>query len=98
MTTDDLLTPLLRGDRRALSRAITLVESTRPDHRDRAGRLIAALPDSTALRRLFGADTWTCGKGAAIPWAASAVSTTWVFQAVVKASVACISEQPPQAR
>ncbi|WP_042252697.1 methylmalonyl Co-A mutase-associated GTPase MeaB [Paracoccus sp. PAMC 22219] len=48
--TDDLLTPLLRGDRRALSRAITLVESTRPDHRDRAGRLIAALPDSTALR------------------------------------------------
>ncbi|TYP68264.1 LAO/AO transport system kinase [Stutzerimonas stutzeri] len=50
MTTDDLLTPLLRGDRRALSRAITLVESTRPDHRDRAGRLIAALPDSTALR------------------------------------------------
>ena len=50
------------------------------------------------LRRLFGADTWTCGRGAAIPWAASAVSTTWVFQAVVKASVACISEQPPQAR
>ena len=48
--TDDLLTPLLQGDRRALSRAITLVESTRPDHRDRAGRLIAALPDSTALR------------------------------------------------
>ena len=48
--TDDLLTPLLRGDRRALSRAITLVESTRPDHRDRAQALIAALPDSRALR------------------------------------------------
>ncbi len=48
--TDDLLTPLLQGDRRALSRAITLVESTRPDHRDRAQALIAALPDRGALR------------------------------------------------
>lgn len=48
--TDELLAPLLRGDRRALSRAITLVESTRPDHRDRAQALIAALPDRTALR------------------------------------------------
>ena len=48
--TDELLTPLLAGDRRALSRAITLVESTRPDHRDRAQALIAALPEGQALR------------------------------------------------
>ena len=39
------------GDRRALARAITLVESTRPDHRAAAVRLLAALPaDRQALR------------------------------------------------
>ena len=47
---DDLLTPLVDGDRRALSRAITLIESTRADHRDRAVSLLAALPDRQALR------------------------------------------------
>ncbi|MFV0301075.1 MAG: methylmalonyl Co-A mutase-associated GTPase MeaB [Paracoccus sp. (in: a-proteobacteria)] len=47
---DELLTPLLNGDRRALSRAITLIESTRADHRDRATRLLSDLPDSQALR------------------------------------------------
>ncbi|TGN51543.1 methylmalonyl Co-A mutase-associated GTPase MeaB [Paracoccus liaowanqingii] len=47
---DDLLAGLTGGDRRALSRAITLVESTRPDHRARAEALIAALPDRQALR------------------------------------------------
>ena len=31
------------GDRRALARAITLIESTRPDHRDAAERLVARL-------------------------------------------------------
>ena len=31
---------LRQGDRRALARAVTLVESTRPDHRDEAERLI----------------------------------------------------------
>ena len=40
--TDPLLAPLLDGDRRALARAITLVESTRPDHRDRAAALLDA--------------------------------------------------------
>lgn len=50
MTDDPLLHPLLDGDRRALSRAITLVESTRPDHRARAMALLAALPDRQALR------------------------------------------------
>lgn len=40
------------GDRRALARAITLVESTRADHRDAARRLLAALPapERPALR------------------------------------------------
>lgn len=47
---DDLLADLTEGNRRALSRAITLVESTRPDHRARATDLIAALPDTQALR------------------------------------------------
>ena len=47
---DDLLTKLIMGDRRALSRAITLIESTRPDHREDAIRLIGQLPDRQALR------------------------------------------------
>ncbi|WP_103257973.1 methylmalonyl Co-A mutase-associated GTPase MeaB [Tabrizicola aquatica] len=39
------------GDRRALARAITLVESARPDHRDQALALLAALrPGPQALR------------------------------------------------
>lgn len=47
---DKLLEPLTRGDRRALSRAITLIESTRPDHRERAISLISQLPERQALR------------------------------------------------
>ncbi|TFL17686.1 methylmalonyl Co-A mutase-associated GTPase MeaB [Jannaschia formosa] len=43
MTDDPLHRPLLEGDRRALSRAITLVESTRTDHRARAAALLDAL-------------------------------------------------------
>jgi GTPase len=43
VTVDPLIRDLRRGDRRALARAITLVESTRPDHRDEAERLIEAL-------------------------------------------------------
>lgn len=35
------------GDRRALARAITLVESTRPDHRARAAEVLEALMGST---------------------------------------------------
>src|SRR5699024_2650889 len=39
------------GNRRALARAITLIESTRPDHRANAIRLLDALPtDREALR------------------------------------------------
>ncbi|MFO1162110.1 MAG: methylmalonyl Co-A mutase-associated GTPase MeaB [Reyranellaceae bacterium] len=40
---DPLLSPLLAGDRRALAQAITLVESTRADHRERADALLANL-------------------------------------------------------
>lgn len=46
---DELTKPLTQGDRRALSRAITLVESTRPDHRARAVALLAELPSRQAL-------------------------------------------------
>lgn len=47
---DELTQPLIQGDRRALSRAITLIESTRPDHRARARALLAELPRRQALR------------------------------------------------
>ena len=40
---DPLLKPLLAGDRRALAQAITLIESTRADHRERADALLAEL-------------------------------------------------------
>ncbi|MCW1917222.1 methylmalonyl Co-A mutase-associated GTPase MeaB [Rhodobacter sp. KR11] len=41
---------LTQGDRRALARAITLVESARPDHRAQALELLTALPPRPALR------------------------------------------------
>jgi LAO/AO transport system kinase len=40
---DPLFSPLLAGDRRALAQAITLIESTRGDHRERADALLGAL-------------------------------------------------------
>ena len=40
---DPLLEPLLSRDRRALAQAITLVESTRSDHRERADALLAEI-------------------------------------------------------
>jgi len=43
VTTEELIAALRRGDRRALARAITLIESTRPDHRDEAERLVELL-------------------------------------------------------
>ena len=43
MTVDPLLEPLLAGDRRALAQAITLIESTRSDHRERADALLGTL-------------------------------------------------------
>jgi LAO/AO transport system kinase len=41
--TDDLAAAVCGGDRTALSRAITLVESTRPDHREQAQQLLLRL-------------------------------------------------------
>src|SRR4249919_1409168 len=50
---DPLLVPLLAGDRRALAQAITLIESTRADHRERADALLAAvLPRAAKSIRL----------------------------------------------
>jgi LAO/AO transport system kinase len=42
-----LAAAVLRGDRRAVARAVTLVESTRPDHRRAAEALIATLLPAT---------------------------------------------------
>ncbi|MGE3907697.1 MAG: methylmalonyl Co-A mutase-associated GTPase MeaB, partial [Reyranellaceae bacterium] len=41
--TDRLAADILAGDRRALAKGITLVESTRADHRAQADALLAAL-------------------------------------------------------
>jgi LAO/AO transport system kinase len=47
MTETETLADRIRaGDRRALARAVTLVESTRPDHRDAAATLMEALKDN----------------------------------------------------
>src|SRR5260370_9188914 len=48
VTADDLAAAVPGGDRRALARAVTLVESTRPDHRATAEALIAALLPATS--------------------------------------------------
>ncbi len=47
MTNEKLIAALRQGDRRALARAITLVESTRPDHREEAERLVESLLPQT---------------------------------------------------
>ena len=47
LTVDELATGIRRGERAALARAITLVESTRADHRDQAQQLLLELmPDA----------------------------------------------------
>jgi GTPase len=49
----ELAAAIRAGDRRALARAVTLVESTRPDHREAAERLVEGLlPDTGAATRL----------------------------------------------
>ena len=47
MITEKLIAALRQGDRRALARAITLIESTRPDHREEAEQLVEALLPQT---------------------------------------------------
>ncbi|WP_101067761.1 methylmalonyl Co-A mutase-associated GTPase MeaB [Roseovarius salinarum] len=46
MDIDTLARGIVKGDRRALARAITLIESARTDHREQAAALIEALKDS----------------------------------------------------
>ncbi|MDU8909948.1 methylmalonyl Co-A mutase-associated GTPase MeaB [Aestuariicoccus sp. MJ-SS9] len=52
MDISDLATRISKGERRALARGITLVESARADHRDQATELLARLKEhgNTALR------------------------------------------------
>jgi LAO/AO transport system kinase len=45
--TDDTVRAIRKGDRRALARAITLIESTRADHRTEAADLVEALVPSS---------------------------------------------------
>jgi LAO/AO transport system kinase len=54
VTSAALIQNLRRGDRRALARAITLVESSRPDHRDAAERTIEALLPETGHSTRIG--------------------------------------------
>jgi LAO/AO transport system kinase len=54
------------GDRRALARAITLVESARPDHRAQAEALLAALPLREGALRLGLSGTPGAGKSTLI--------------------------------
>ncbi|MFV0475684.1 MAG: methylmalonyl Co-A mutase-associated GTPase MeaB [Pikeienuella sp.] len=61
--TDDIRRRVEAGERRALARAITLVESTRPDHREAARALIGALyPGSGKAIRLGLSGTPGVGK------------------------------------
>lgn len=53
---------LMAGDRRALARSITLVESTRPDHRDQAAELLDAVLPATGRAVRLGI-TGTPGAG-----------------------------------
>jgi len=45
---------IIAGDRRTLARAITLVESTRDDHRQMADALLASLPADRATSTRIG--------------------------------------------
>jgi LAO/AO transport system kinase len=54
MPADELAGLLRAGDRRALARAVTLVESTRPDHRAEAERLVEALLPHTGSATRIG--------------------------------------------
>jgi LAO/AO transport system kinase len=59
----ELADEVLAGDRRALARSITLVESTRSDHRDEAGALLdALLPHTGAAVRVGITGTPGAGK------------------------------------
>jgi LAO/AO transport system kinase len=63
---EEMADRVVSGDRRALSRAITLVESLRADHRARASRLLAALPRERQALRIGLSGTPGVGKSAFI--------------------------------
>ena len=48
MDTTDLATSIMQGNRRALARAITLVESSKPEHREQAHQLLRLIAPLTA--------------------------------------------------
>lgn len=54
MTAPQLADGVLSGDRRALAKAITLVESTRPDHQEAAQRLLEQLLPATGQAARLG--------------------------------------------
>ncbi len=62
MDTTATATAIISGDRRALARAITLVESGRADHRAHAAKLLAALPLSREALRIGLSGTPGVGK------------------------------------
>lgn len=62
MDLDDLKTRLVAGERRALARAITLVESARADHRAQAADLLERLPKSLQAVRIALSGTPGVGK------------------------------------
>ena len=51
---DSLVAGIRAGDRRSLARAITLAESTRPDHRDAADHVLETLLPATGAARRVG--------------------------------------------
>ena len=66
---DGLATAIRSGDRAALPRAITLLESTRADHREQAQQLLLELlPDSGNAHRVGITGVPGVGKSTTIEW------------------------------
>jgi len=51
---DAAVARIISGDRRALAEAITLVESTRPDHQEQCAQLLNALPEREQISTRIG--------------------------------------------
>ena len=62
MDLDDLSKRIAAGERRALARGITLVESSRSDHRSQAAKVLAALPKERQALRIGLSGTPGVGK------------------------------------
>jgi len=62
LAASDLAAAVSKGDRRALARAITLVESARADHRQQALALLSALPNTHQALRIGITGTPGVGK------------------------------------